>query len=182
MQKEPTTEAEEEEYKFESRVRELIDEFGLTVKQAKFALELNIDFNATQATIRAGYSEESASEIGYENLRKPQIEKAIAKLLQETDADRMVRHNLVRKHWVDIITAKKNHVELDTVQVAGMNDPGEDFVPDMKKGYRTFKKPDKDRAAIELGKIDGLYPNTKVDLNASGGLTVNFSKEESALL
>ena len=33
-------------------------------------------FNATQAAIAAGYSEKSASEIGYENLRKPQIRDA----------------------------------------------------------------------------------------------------------
>lgn len=36
-----------------------------------------VDLNATQAAIRAGYSVHTASEIGFENLRKPQIAEAI---------------------------------------------------------------------------------------------------------
>lgn len=55
----------------------------LTAKQARFVEEYLVDLNATQAAIRAGYSENAASEIGYENLRKPQIQDAIAKRRQE---------------------------------------------------------------------------------------------------
>tara|TARA_R110000824_G_scaffold155602_1_gene328390 strand:+ start:1452 stop:1826 length:375 start_codon:yes stop_codon:yes gene_type:complete len=50
----------------------------LTDKQERFVSEYLIDLNATQAAIRAGYSENCASETGYENLRKPQIADAIA--------------------------------------------------------------------------------------------------------
>lgn len=32
-------------------------------------------FNATQSAIKAGYSRETAKEIGYENLTKPHIKK-----------------------------------------------------------------------------------------------------------
>lgn len=49
----------------------------LTVKQNKFIDEYMIDLNATQAAIRAGYSESTAKEIGYENLTKPHIAEAI---------------------------------------------------------------------------------------------------------
>lgn len=42
-----------------------------------------VDLNATQAAIRAGYSENTASETGYENLRKPQIADRIAELRSE---------------------------------------------------------------------------------------------------
>lgn len=52
----------------------------LTDKQELFCKEYLIDLNATQAAIRAGYSEKSASEIGNENLRKPQIQERIQKL------------------------------------------------------------------------------------------------------
>jgi phage terminase small subunit len=45
----------------------------LTAKQKKFCDEYLIDLNATQAAIRAGYSEKTAYAIGVENLRKPQI-------------------------------------------------------------------------------------------------------------
>lgn len=50
----------------------------LTDKQMKFCEEYLIDLNATQAAIRAGYSENSATEIGYENLRKPHIAEYLA--------------------------------------------------------------------------------------------------------
>ena len=48
-----------------------------TPKQKRFIEEYPIDFNATAASIRAGYSKKSASSIGYENLRKPEIQAAI---------------------------------------------------------------------------------------------------------
>ena len=40
-------------------------------------------FNATKAALDAGYSENTAAEIGYENLRKPQIEQVISKRLKQ---------------------------------------------------------------------------------------------------
>lgn len=49
----------------------------LTPKQARFVDEYLIDLNATQAAIRAGYSEKTAEAIGAENLRKPLIKAAI---------------------------------------------------------------------------------------------------------
>lgn len=55
----------------------------LTDKQEQFCLEYVVDFNATQAAIRAGYSENTASEIGYENLRKPQIAERLSALRSE---------------------------------------------------------------------------------------------------
>lgn len=51
---------------------------NLTPKQQRFVEEYLINLNATQAAIRAGYSEKTAKEIGSENLTKPSIAKAIA--------------------------------------------------------------------------------------------------------
>ena len=69
----------------------------LTAKQKKFVEEYLIDLNATQAAIRAGYSTESAKEIGCENLTKPnvkvEIDKAIAERSRRTgiNQDRVLR-------------------------------------------------------------------------------------------
>jgi len=52
----------------------------LTAKQAAFVAEYLIDLNATQAAIRAGYSEKTANVIGPENLAKPCISEAIAEV------------------------------------------------------------------------------------------------------
>ena len=50
----------------------------LSPKQTRFVEEYLIDLNATQAAIRAGYSRNSARQIGDENLSKPGIAAAVA--------------------------------------------------------------------------------------------------------
>jgi len=50
----------------------------LTKKQDAFVKEYLLNgFNATQAAIKAGYSEHTAKDIGCENLAKPNIKEAI---------------------------------------------------------------------------------------------------------
>jgi len=55
----------------------------LSVKQELFIKEYLVDFNATQAAIRAGYSEKTSYSIGFENLKKPEIQVAIAQAIKE---------------------------------------------------------------------------------------------------
>lgn len=50
---------------------------ALRYKQRMFVAEYLRDFNATQAALRAGYSPRTAYAIGQENLKKPEIAKAI---------------------------------------------------------------------------------------------------------
>lgn len=52
----------------------------LTDKQKRFCEEYIIDLNATQAAIRAGYSEQTARSIASENLAKPDIQEYISEL------------------------------------------------------------------------------------------------------
>ena len=47
-------------------------------KHERFAAEYVIDLNATQAAIRTGYSEKTAGQIGFELLKKPEIQEAIS--------------------------------------------------------------------------------------------------------
>jgi len=56
---------------------------ALTDKQAKFVDEYLIDLNATQAAIRAGYSANRASEIGYQQLQKTTVQEAIAEAMEK---------------------------------------------------------------------------------------------------
>lgn len=58
----------------------------LTPKQARFVEEYLTDLNATQAAIRAGYSQRRADALGYENLRKPEIKDAIEAYQRERSA------------------------------------------------------------------------------------------------
>jgi len=52
-------------------------DYDLTPKQKIFCEEYVIDWNATRAAIKAGYSEKTASEMGYENLKKPHLAQYI---------------------------------------------------------------------------------------------------------
>ena len=54
------------------------NKYELTLKKQRFINEYLVDFNATQAAIRAGYSKKTAYSIGHENLRKPEVVSAIA--------------------------------------------------------------------------------------------------------
>lgn len=56
-------------------------EKALTAKQRLFVDEYLVDFNATQAAIRAKYSARSAASVGSENLRKPEIQAEINRRL-----------------------------------------------------------------------------------------------------
>ena len=78
---------------------------NLRPKQQRFIEEYLIDLNATQAAIRAGYSEKTACSIGEENLRKPDIKQAI----QERMAARS-QNTEVTQEWV-VKALKKNYLE-----------------------------------------------------------------------
>jgi phage terminase small subunit len=56
----------------------------LTDKQERFCQEYLVDFNATKAATRAGYSKKTAHSIGSENLTKPEIQKRLAELFEQT--------------------------------------------------------------------------------------------------
>lgn len=93
----------------------------LTEKQQRFIEQYLVNLNATQAAIRAGYSQDTASEIGYENLRKPQIAEAIAAARQaqaertKIDADyvlQTIRETVERCRQVEPVTDKKGDAVL----------------------------------------------------------------------
>jgi phage terminase small subunit len=56
---------------------------AFTAKQKLFIHEYAVDFNATQAALRAGYSPRTAYSIGNENLKKPEIKEEIRKIVKE---------------------------------------------------------------------------------------------------
>lgn len=69
---------------------------GLNDKQKRFVAEYLIDLNATQAAIRAGYSEKTARQQASDLLSKPNIQAAISKAMEsrskrtEVNGDRIL--------------------------------------------------------------------------------------------
>ena len=70
----------------------------LTEKQKRFCDEYLIDLNATQAAIRAGYSQKTAYSIGIENLKKPVIRNYIDERLKQLEDERIAKADEVLKY------------------------------------------------------------------------------------
>lgn len=75
---------------------------ALTDKQELFAKEYLVDLNATQAAIRAGYSENTARFIGAENLTKPNIQERIQELMDERSKRVEITADMVLREYAKL--------------------------------------------------------------------------------
>lgn len=82
----------------------------MTEKQKRFCEEYLIDLNATQAAIRAGYSEKTANRIASENLTKPDIQKALQKASESRSKRTEITQDMVLRRWWDISEADPNEI------------------------------------------------------------------------
>jgi len=78
------------------------EEKGLTDKQEQFCREYLIDLNATQAAIRAGYSENTAGSTGHENMMKPEIRTRIGELMDERKGRTMIDSDFVITSLIEV--------------------------------------------------------------------------------
>ncbi len=141
----------------------------LTNKQAAFVAEYLVDLNATQAAIRAGYSERTAYRIGAELLQKTSVAEAIAagqaKRAQrvEITADRVVSE-LAKiafadprdlMEWGPDGVKLKASADLTEEQAASVAEVSETTTKD--GGSLKLKKHDKVKALELLGKHLGIF-------------------------
>ncbi|ENU23513.1 hypothetical protein F993_01666 [Acinetobacter proteolyticus] len=93
---------------------------ALRGKQKIFVHEYLKDLNATQAAVRAGYSAKTAGSIGDENLKKPEIQKAITEAQNarikrlDVDAD-YVLNRLVQIDQMDVIDIMNDDLSLKPI-------------------------------------------------------------------
>lgn len=154
----------------------------MTKKQNRFVEEYLIDLNATQAAIRAGYSPDTAKEIGCENLTKPNIRACIDRAMAErskrtgVNADRVVQElaKIAFVNATEVIdpataTVKEDALPEDTaaIQSVKVKTFGEDGLE------REIKMADKLKALELLGKHMGMFKD-KVEL--SGALQTEKTK------
>ncbi len=85
---------------------------SLTAKQEQFCLEYMVDLNATQAAIRAGYSKDTAQQIGSENLSKPLIAEKIAQLRAERSERVQIDADYVIENLAEIVERCMQHTEV----------------------------------------------------------------------
>lgn len=75
----------------------------MTAKQLMFVKEYLVDLNATQAAIRAGYSEKTAGAVGAENLTKPEIAVAVQEAMGKRAERVEVDSDYVLKTIIDTV-------------------------------------------------------------------------------
>lgn len=134
---------------------------GLTDKQQAFVIEYMVDLNATQAAIRAGYSEHTAEQIGYENLRKPEIAAAIA----AKQAERAERSEL-SEQWV--LAHLKENVERAMVAVPVMV-YDKDKKQMVETGEYTYEGAVANKALELIGVHRGMFVKRKEISGPQGG-------------
>jgi phage terminase small subunit len=107
----------------------------VTPKQKRFCDEYLIDTNATQAAIRAGYSEKTAYSIGEENLRKPEIRAYIDERLAEMESKTIASATEVMQYLTSVLRGEETE---EVIVVEGMGD-----------GCSSARRIDKDVGAMD---------------------------------
>ena len=147
----------------------------MTHKQQRFVEEYCVDWNATQAAIRAGYSEKTAYSIGGENLKKPEIEAAIserATRLAMSKEEALVRlGQMARASAEDVATATR-HEYLD--QYVLKIDPGRAIREGKGHLIRELKQTEH---GIEV-KLHDAKDALKVILQAHGALGAKGTEDD----
>ena len=143
----------------------------LTAKQKRFCDEYLIDLNATQAAIRAGYSEKTAKQIGQENLTKPDLKKYREERMAEKESKLIADQDEVLKYLTSVLRGESKASVVVVESVGTMTVAREmQKAPDEKERLK---------AAELLGKRYGLYTDkveTEVDMELS--ITVDYGDAE----
>ena len=142
----------------------------MTAKQQRFCDEYLIDLNATQAAIRAGYSEKTAYSIGVENLKKLELKNYIAARMAEKESELIADQNEVLRYLTSVL---RGNSQSEIVVVEGCGDGCSEA--------RTMQKaPDEKerlKAAELLGKRYGIYTD-KVEQQIDMDLNVQIDYGE----
>ena len=129
----------------------------MTERQKRFCDEYLIDLNATQAAIRAGYSERSARQIADKNMSKVDIQKYIEDRMAEKESALIADQDEILKYLTSVMRGESQ----SSVLARGYkgNDEVIEKTPDEKERLK---------AAELLGKRYGLYvDNSKINATVS---------------
>lgn len=132
---------------------------ALTAKMVKFCNEYLIDLNATQAALRAGYSEDSAGSIGSENLQKPEIQAFLQKRREEIAAAAEISPEWVIQRLIQISDR--------AMQAEPVMQWDYDAKALVETGEYKFDSSGANKATELIGKHLGMFIN-KIDVTTGG--------------
>lgn len=137
---------------------------SLTTKQRRFVEEYTgpANFNATEAAKRAGYSEKTAHSTGWENLRKPEIAKAVEERLDELSMSAAeVTKRLTEWGRGSLAPFQRITAGGDVVIDLSTKEAQDNLhlirEIQVEDGRTKIKLHDAKDAAVQIGKIHGLY-------------------------
>jgi phage terminase small subunit len=162
----------------------------LNKKQKRFCQEYIIDLNATQAAIRAGYSEKTAGIQSFHLLKKPNIQSVIQKALENRSIRTQITQDRVLEElarigfscvddyveWGGSKYKLKESQELTDDQKAAISEVSVHKSKD--GGSIKFKLYDKVSALEKIGRHLGMF-NDKIDVNMTINSWDDLEKELS---
>lgn len=149
----------------------IVAEKKLTVKQQRFCDEYLIDLNATQAAIRAGYSEKTAKVIASENLSKPNIKEYIENRMKEKEKNLIADQDEVLQYLTSVLRGESESEEI-VIESIG------DFMSEARTMKKAPSEKDRLKAAELLGKRYSLFTEKvqqEVDMDLN--ITVDYGDE-----
>lgn len=161
----------------------------MTAKQQRFCDEYLIDLNATQAAIRAGYSEKTAYSIGNENLKKPEISEYIEKRMAEKEKELIADQDEVMRYLSAVMRREHKESVVVTLQNKTEKWVKDEETGKLKKQTITEESPavveipaklsDANKAAELLGKAYGLYTDKlEMDMDMDLNINIDYGDEE----
>lgn len=141
----------------------------MTEKQKRFCDEYLIDLNATQAAIRAKYSEKTAYSIGVENLRKPELKNYIDEQLERIHNEKTADAREVLEYLTSVMRGESSS---EVVVVEGTGEG-------CSEARRVMKAPDEKerlKAAELIGKRHGIFTD-KMSVEVEPVIIKNDLKE-----
>lgn len=136
----------------------------MTEKQKRFCDEYLIDLNATQASIRAGYSKKTAKNIGQENLTKPNIKEYIDQRLKEKESKLIATQDEVLRYLTSVMRGESQS-EVVVIENIG----------DYMSQARTMQKAPDEKERLKAGELLGKYYGlniTKVEGSLDMGVSI----------
>ena len=147
----------------------IVAEKKLTPKQQRFCDEYLIDLNATQAAIRAGYSEKTAGVIATENLKKPNIKEYIEIRMAEKEKALIADQDEVLKYLTSVLRGESQS-EVVVVENIG------DYMSEARKVQKAPDEKERLKAAELLGKRYSLFTEK---MNVDVALPVVLSGDDA---